>query len=74
MFSKKDEILPVKFRGTKYVHIITRKYEAGFVERTRFLKGGKMEFTKKPSPIQRCSEQIKALDLVDQLLETPNPT
>ncbi|XP_050709301.1 piggyBac transposable element-derived protein 4-like [Eriocheir sinensis] len=74
LFSRKDEILQVKFRDTKCVHVITTKYEAGFVERTRVLKGGKQEFIKKPSPIQRYNEQMGAVDLVDQLLEPPDPT
>lgn len=74
LFSRKDEILLVNFRDTKYVHVITTKYEAGFVERTRFLKGGKKEFIKNPSPIQRYNEQMGAEDLVDQLLEPTDPT
>ncbi|MPC34371.1 hypothetical protein E2C01_027757 [Portunus trituberculatus] len=68
LFSWKEEILQVKFRDTKCGHIIMTKYEAEFVQRTRVLKGGKKEFIKKPSPIQRYNEQMGAVDLVEHLL------
>lgn len=74
LFARKQDILVVKFRDTKNVHVISTKYEAGFVDHSRHVKGGKQEFLKKPSPIQRYNEQMGSVDLVDQLLEPTDPT
>ena len=74
VFGRNDDILIVKYNDRKLVHLITSKYEAGYVEHTHHVRGRKREMVKKPTPIQRYNEQMGSVDVVDQLLEPHDPT
>ncbi|MPC28607.1 PiggyBac transposable element-derived protein 4 [Portunus trituberculatus] len=66
----RNNVLVTKFNDHRVVHVITTKYDGGFVEKTRHLRGGDIEMVKKkPTVIQRYNEQMGAVDIVDQLLE-----
>ncbi|XP_064092990.1 piggyBac transposable element-derived protein 4-like [Macrobrachium nipponense] len=73
-FARRNEFLVVKYCDRSPVHVISTKYSAGFVERNRFLKGGRRQMIKKPLPIQKYNEQMGSVDLVDQMLERIDPT
>lgn len=72
--ARKEDVLVVKFNERKIVHAITSKYEPGYVEKTRYVKGGKWAMVMKPMCIQRYNEQMWSVDMVDQLLEPYDPT
>ena len=74
VFGRKEDVLIVKFCDRRMVHVITTKYIAGYKEQTRHTKGGAREMLQKPLPIHHYSDQMGAVDTVDQLLEPHDPT
>lgn len=68
VFGQKEDVLIVKFCDRRLVHIITTKYTAGYKEQSRHVNGGGREMLQKLLPIHHNSDQMGAVDVVDQLL------
>lgn len=68
-FARKDNVLVVKWADKKDIVVLTTKYNAGMVEKTKTYFGNKTQFYNKPLHIERYNEKMGSVDLADQLLE-----
>lgn len=69
VFARKDNVLIVKWVDKKDIVVLTTKYNAGLVERTKTFFGNRTVFYNKPLHIEKYNEKMGSVDLADQLLE-----
>ena len=69
VFARKGNVLIVKWADKKDIVVLTTKYNAGMVEKTKTYFGNKTTFYNKPLHIDRYNEKMGSVDLADQLLE-----
>ncbi|XP_058874404.1 piggyBac transposable element-derived protein 4-like isoform X1 [Acipenser ruthenus] len=72
-FVRNRDLLLVRWRDKADVNILTTKYAAGFVQKTRVLTGGARVGYSKPFHIEKYSALLGAVGACDQHLETYDP-
>lgn len=69
VFARKDNTLVVKWQDKREVTVLTTKYEAGVVEKSKRHFGNNIVFFNKPLPIEKYTEKMGSVDIADQVLE-----
>ncbi|KAK3869539.1 hypothetical protein Pcinc_025158 [Petrolisthes cinctipes] len=69
VFARKNNTLVVKYQDKIEVTVLTTKYNAGMVEKTKTYFGNKTVFFNKPLHIDKYNKKMGSVDLADQLLE-----
>lgn len=68
-FLRKGNMLLVRYKDKKCVCVLTTKYTAGYVDKTRYVHGGKQQHFKKPAQVERYNTLMGSVDLCDQDIE-----
>ena len=68
-FARKNNTLIVKYQDKKEVTVLTTKYKADMVEKSKSFMGTQTIFFNKPLHIDRYNDKMGSVDLADQLLE-----
>ena len=69
VFARKGNTLVVKYHDKREVTVLTTKYKADMVEKTKTYFGQKTTFCNKPLHIDRYNNKMGSVDMADQLLE-----
>ena len=69
LFARKGNTLLVKWQDKREICLLSTKYEANVVEKTKTYFGGKTVFYNKPLQVEKYNKKMGSVDYADQMLE-----